>query len=98
MDTSVNYSMEKKGWVIVSDETGFFFKTCDNSGLFWFKTTMNLGDAYFFTSKSKAVAFAKSKDLDRRKWLVAPAKFTTFVEATKGVKIANGRVVSSRKR
>lgn len=95
MDTSVNYLMEKKGWVIV-DETGCFFKNYVNFG--WFTTTQNLGDAYFFPSKVKAVAFAKAKDLYRRKWLVAPARFMTFVEATRGVKIANGRVVSFRKR
>ncbi|MGN0130696.1 MAG: hypothetical protein ACI4CE_07410 [Methanomethylophilus alvi] len=96
MNTSIDYSFEKKGYVIAHEHTGEFFSTCDGIG--WFRTTPNLGNAHFFTSKAKALAFAKTKDLAKRDWIVAPAKFIAFVEATKGVRISNGRAVSFRKR
>lgn len=86
MTTAIDYVDTKNGWVLIENfEGGRYFSHMDTNG--WYGVSDTLASAYFFPSKAKAVAAAKSNDLAARSWIAAPAEITTTIRATKGVKI-----------
>lgn len=85
MTLDIDYTTEQKGWVLVREDTGELFKGLDGNG--WYGTTRYLANAYFFPSKAKAVAATKQNGLGATTWIVAPAKVTETIEATRGMRV-----------
>ena len=88
MNISVDYKDERKGWALLDAASEEWFYGRDFAG--GIKTVDVLTDAYFFSSRAKAMAFAKTAPLSDREWTAVPAAITYYVGFTRGKKV-NGR-------
>lgn len=89
MNTSIDYKDEKKGWVLLDAATDEWFYGGDGEG--GIKTVDILTDAYFFSSREKAVHLAKTAPFSGRKWMAIPATVTYYIGFTRGKRVKGRR-------